>query len=52
MDRGKGYDPTYGARPLKRFLQKQVETQLARALVAGEVEEEVRLPFRSRMTNW
>ena len=27
----KGYDPTYGARPLKRFLQKQVETQLARA---------------------
>ncbi len=35
----KGYDPTYGARPLKRFLQKQVETQLARVLVAGEVEE-------------
>ena len=35
----KGYDPTYGARPLKRFLQKQVETQLARALVSGEVEE-------------
>ena len=35
----KGYDPTYGARPLKRFLQKQVETQLARALVTGEVEE-------------
>ena len=33
----KGYDPTYGARPLKRFLQKQVETQLARALVAGDV---------------
>ena len=33
----KGYDPTYGARPLKRFLQKQVETKLARALVAGEV---------------
>ena len=39
MDWEKGYDPTYGARPLKRFLQKQVETQLARALVAGEVEE-------------
>ena len=35
----KGYDPTYGVRPPKRFLQKQVETQLARALVAGEVEE-------------
>ncbi len=35
----KGYDPTYGARPLKRFLQKQVETRLARSLVSGEIEE-------------
>ena len=41
----KGYDPTYGARPLKRFLQKQVETQLARALVAGEVEEGSEVAF-------
>jgi len=41
----KGYDPTYGARPLKRFLQKQVETQLARALVAGEVEEGSNVTF-------
>ena len=41
----KGYDPTYGARPLKRFLQKQVETQLARALVAGEVEEGNKVAF-------
>ncbi|MBT5717215.1 MAG: ATP-dependent chaperone ClpB [Opitutae bacterium] len=41
----KGYDPTYGARPLKRFLQKQVETQLARALVAGEVEEGSKVAF-------
>jgi ATP-dependent Clp protease ATP-binding subunit ClpB len=35
----KGYDPAFGARPLKRFLQKQVETRLARLLVSGEVEE-------------
>ena len=41
----KGYDPTYGARPLKRFLQKQVETQLARGLVAGEVEEGSNVTF-------
>ena len=41
----KGYDPTYGARPLKRFLQKQVETQLARALVAGEVDEDSKVAF-------
>ena len=41
----KGYDPTYGARPLKRFLQKQVETQLARALVAGEVNQGSQVSF-------
>jgi ATP-dependent Clp protease ATP-binding subunit ClpB len=41
----KGYDPTYGARPLKRFLQKQVETQLARSLVAGEIDEGSEVAF-------
>jgi ATP-dependent Clp protease ATP-binding subunit ClpB len=41
----KGYDPTYGARPLKRFLQKQVETQLARALIAGEIEDGSQIIF-------
>ena len=35
----KGYDPVFGARPLKRFLQRNVETKLARALIAGEVGE-------------
>src|SRR5690606_323449 len=29
----KGYDPVYGARPLRRFLQKQVETKLARGIL-------------------
>jgi ATP-dependent Clp protease ATP-binding subunit ClpB len=41
----RGYDPVYGARPLKRFLQKQVETRLARALIAGEVGEESVVTF-------
>ncbi len=31
-----GYDPVYGARPLKRFIQQAVETPLARYLIAGE----------------
>ncbi|TLS66473.1 ATP-dependent chaperone ClpB [Mariprofundus erugo] len=31
-----GYDPVFGARPLKRFIQQQVETPLARLLIAGE----------------
>jgi ATP-dependent Clp protease ATP-binding subunit ClpB len=33
----KGFDPVFGARPLKRFLQHEVETRVGRALVAGEV---------------
>jgi len=37
------YDPAYGARPLKRYLQRQLETRLARALIAGEVTEESRV---------
>ena len=32
-----GYDPTYGARPLKRFLQKNVETMAARLMLKGDV---------------
>jgi ATP-dependent Clp protease ATP-binding subunit ClpB len=35
----KGYDPVFGARPLKRFLQRNLETRLARALIGGEVAE-------------
>jgi len=34
-----GYDPAYGARPLKRAIQKEVETPLARMLVSGEVRD-------------
>ena len=34
-----GYDPVYGARPLKRFLQHELESKIARALIAGEVTE-------------
>lgn len=32
------YDPVYGARPLKRFLQSKVETMLAKKLIGGDVE--------------
>ncbi len=34
-----GYDPTYGARPLRRVIQKQLTDRLALALLAGEVRE-------------
>jgi ATP-dependent Clp protease ATP-binding subunit ClpB len=32
-----GYDPVYGARPLKRFIQRELETKLGRAIIAGDV---------------
>jgi ATP-dependent Clp protease ATP-binding subunit ClpB len=34
-----GYDPAYGARPLKRAIQRGVETPLARKLLAGEIRD-------------
>lgn len=33
----KGYDPVYGARPLKRIIQKELETPISRLLIAGNV---------------
>ena len=34
-----GYDPVYGARPLKRYLQREVETRLSRKLLAGDIPD-------------
>jgi ATP-dependent Clp protease ATP-binding subunit ClpB len=34
-----GYDPVYGARPLKRYLQKHLESKIARMIIGGEVAE-------------
>jgi ATP-dependent Clp protease ATP-binding subunit ClpB len=33
------YDPVYGARPLRRFIQREVETRIGRALVAGDIRD-------------
>jgi ATP-dependent Clp protease ATP-binding subunit ClpB len=41
----KGYDPVFGARPLKRFLQRKVETKLARALLGGEIADGRQVTF-------
>ena len=32
-----GYDPVYGARPLRRFIQRTVETEIARKIIANTV---------------
>ncbi|MCC8058545.1 ATP-dependent chaperone ClpB [Cloacibacillus sp.] len=34
-----GYDPIYGARPLKRYVQKALETSIARAIIAGDIRD-------------
>jgi len=34
-----GFDPIYGARPLKRYIQRNIETKLAREIIAGRVHE-------------
>jgi len=43
-----GYDPVYGARPLKRFIQRELETKLGRAIIAGDVMDgsEVRVEVK------
>ncbi len=38
-----GYDPVYGARPLKRYLQRELETRVGRAIIAGEIADGSRL---------
>ena len=35
----RGYDPIYGARPLRRLMQKEIDDRLARAILAGEVRD-------------
>jgi ATP-dependent Clp protease ATP-binding subunit ClpB len=43
-----GFDPVYGARPLRRFIQREVETRLARALIAGEATEGAQVRIDAR----
>jgi ATP-dependent Clp protease ATP-binding subunit ClpB len=38
-----GFDPVFGARPLRRFLQHELETRIGRALVSGEIADGARI---------
>ena len=44
----RGYDPAYGARPLKRAIQKNVQDPLAEAILAGTVKDGDTVPIRVR----
>jgi ATP-dependent Clp protease ATP-binding subunit ClpB len=49
----KGYDPTYGARPLKRVIQKWAQDPLAQMLLAGEIRDGAQVKLgasRGRLT--
>jgi ATP-dependent Clp protease ATP-binding subunit ClpB len=35
----KGYDPVYGARPLRRFIAREAETRIGRALLGGDIQD-------------
>jgi ATP-dependent Clp protease ATP-binding subunit ClpB len=35
----RGYDPVYGARPLRRFIAREVETRIGRALLSGSAAD-------------
>lgn len=38
-----GYDPMYGARPLRRFIQRYVETLIAKTILSGDLQMDSRL---------
>ena len=42
----KGYDPAYGARPLKRVIQKNVQDPLAELLLSGRIHDGEAVPVR------
>lgn len=46
-----GYDSVYGARPLKRYITHNVETRLARALIAGGIKEKTQVNVNVKNNN-
>jgi ATP-dependent Clp protease ATP-binding subunit ClpB len=44
----RGYDPVYGARPLRRFVSHEVETRVGRALLSGDVGDGGRIVVDAR----
>ena len=43
----KGYDATYGARQLRRTIQKHIEDPLAEAIVGGQIQDGARIEVRA-----
>lgn len=45
-----GYDPNYGARPVKRVIQQHVENELAKGILRGEFKDEDRISVDTEVT--
>ena len=41
------YDPIYGARPIRRFIQKEIETEIARKIIASEIVTSVKVDVKN-----
>jgi ATP-dependent Clp protease ATP-binding subunit ClpB len=39
----KGFDPLFGARPVKRLIQKEIVNELSRAIIAGKIDKEKKI---------
>jgi ATP-dependent Clp protease ATP-binding subunit ClpB len=46
-----GYDPIYGARPLKRVIQRELQNKLANAILAGEIKEDDKIKIDINKSN-
>ncbi|MEM6346668.1 MAG: ATP-dependent chaperone ClpB [Bacteroidota bacterium] len=44
-----GYDPQYGARPVKRLIQKEIINQLSKSILAGEVSKDARISVETHL---
>jgi ATP-dependent Clp protease ATP-binding subunit ClpB len=44
----KGYDPVYGARPLKRVIQRELETPLSKKIIGGEIKEGSKVKVKAK----
>jgi ATP-dependent Clp protease ATP-binding subunit ClpB len=42
------YDPVYGARPIKRYIQRRIDTEVARELISGEVQDGGRITVENQ----
>ena len=46
-----GFDPQYGARPVKRAIQEKLLNELSRKIISGEIEKELKVKIEADATS-